>query len=81
MAYFNLLGLFAVYIETGRTLGPVPVFAVFRFNDELIVDIPFFRLILTPGKYALNNRKVGPYAENTGKKISVSFKRASENSS
>lgn len=41
---------FAVYGELNREFGPWPFFSLNSCNEETIMDIPYARIILTPGR-------------------------------
>ena len=50
MLYLNIGTLFAIYAEWSKTFAARPLFEKSEYKDELIFDLPFCRVIYTPGK-------------------------------
>ncbi len=44
-------------MEWARDLTPTPLFSVNRFREEVIIDMPFCRIIMTPAKRIDRNRR------------------------
>ena len=49
-AYWRLGQMFAVYVEISKEVGHKPLCCIQKFNNELIVEIPYCTAILTPGR-------------------------------
>gem|GEM_PF-3300118 len=46
--YFRCKNIFAVYFEISTILGKKPLFSLYKYHKEYIVDMPFTTLILSP---------------------------------
>lgn len=47
--YWKCANFFAIYIECARAFGIKPLLGINSFNKETIFDIPYGRIIFTPG--------------------------------
>ena len=50
MAYIKCGRLWALHFECDRVMGASPFFSINSCNSETIIDLPFSRIILTPGR-------------------------------
>lgn len=48
--YIKCGKLFAVHVEFAKELGARPYFSLITCKGESIIDIPYGRIIITPGK-------------------------------
>jgi hypothetical protein len=77
MIYIRLGSLCAIHVEWARALRITPLFVMERFNGEVIFDLPFCRLIYTPGRRI--NKRTGSRNDEKGNHcLSESAARAAE---
>lgn len=50
MIHISLGGFIAIHAEGAWAYGKSPAWNLSRFREEFVLDIPFCRIILTPGK-------------------------------
>ena len=46
--YFRCKKIFAIYCEINSILGKKPLFSLYKYHKEYIIDMPFTTLILSP---------------------------------
>jgi hypothetical protein len=64
MLYVKFSNYFALLAEMDKSYGFLPLYSFQSCNDELIVDIPYIRIIFTPGKNLIGMKENGKRSGN-----------------
>lgn len=52
--YWRLKSVFAIYMELSKGIGPKPFLKARRIQNELMIEIPYGYVIITPRHILLN---------------------------
>lgn len=85
IAYWRYRRKFAVFIEISYALGAAPICCIQNVQNELIVEIPFCTVILTPShrlriEYRNTGQETKPH-EKRNRRLFTTLKGTSENRS
>jgi hypothetical protein len=72
--YWRIKGLGAFFFEGDKALGKKPLFSINKWNKEIIVNMPYCQIILTPWSQ-LSNEMIGNL-ENGSDSGTATFKKS-----
>lgn len=69
--YFRNIRLGAIYIECSLKLGVKPLYSFSKWKNEVIVEFPWIRIILTPALTLKKEKDFDKNGENNRPKTSI----------